>query len=114
MDNENLQVDGQTEITRFLEKFNQTTPVTEFSFSRPTAVREDAATAAKQEQYNQSFEKLEEKIRELEDKFQVGDEIEVKVKSFDKAEGKIALEYPLKPENPWFTLVNKYKINDRK
>ena len=70
MDNENLQVDGQTEITRFLEKFNQTTPVTEFSFSRPTAVREDAATAAKQEQYNQSFEKLEEKIRELEDKFQ--------------------------------------------
>lgn len=70
MDNENLQVDGQTEITRFLEKFNQTTPVTEFSFSRPTAVREDVATAAKQEQYNQSFEKLEEKIRELEDKFQ--------------------------------------------
>ena len=52
------------------------------------------------------------KSEKLEDKFQVGDEIEVKVKSFDKVEGKIALEYPLKPENPWFTLVNKYKVND--
>ena len=48
----------------------------------------------------------------LEEKFQVGDEIEVKVKSFSKEEGKIALEYPLKPENPWFILVNNYKIND--
>lgn len=71
MDNENLQLDGQTEITRFLEKFNQTAPVTEFSFSRPTSVKQEVvATAAKQEQYNQSFEKLEEKIRELEEKFQ--------------------------------------------
>lgn len=70
MDNENLQLDGQTEITRFLEKFNQTAPVAEFSFSRPTSVKQEVATAAKQEQYNQSFEKLEEKIRELEEKFQ--------------------------------------------
>ena len=52
------------------------------------------------------------KDEKLEEKFQVGEEIEVKVKSFSKEEGKIALEYPLKPENPWFTLVNKYKIND--
>lgn len=52
------------------------------------------------------------KSDKLEDKFQVGDEIEVKVKSFDKSEGRIALEYPSKPENPWFTLVNKYKVND--
>lgn len=70
MDNENLQLDGQTEITRFLEKFNQTAPVAEFSFSRPASVKQEVATAAKQEQYNQSFEKLEEKIRELEEKFQ--------------------------------------------
>ena len=70
MDNENLQLDGQAEITRFLEKFNQTAPVAEFSFSRPTSVKQEVATAAKQEQYNQSFEKLEEKIRELEEKFQ--------------------------------------------
>ena len=52
------------------------------------------------------------KEEKLEDKFQIGDEIEVKVKSFDKQEGKIALEYPEKPENPWFTLVDKYKLND--
>jgi len=52
------------------------------------------------------------KSEKLEDKFQVGDEIEVKVKSFDKLDGRISLEYPSKPENPWFTLVNKYKVND--
>ena len=52
------------------------------------------------------------KSEKLEDKFQVGDEIEVRVKSFDKLDGRIALEYPLKPENPWFTLVEKYKVND--
>lgn len=52
------------------------------------------------------------KSEKLEDKFQVGDEIEVKVKSFEKGEGRISLEYPLKPENPWFTLVNKYRVND--
>ena len=52
------------------------------------------------------------KSEKLEYKFQVGDEIEVKIKSFDKAEGRISLEYLSKPENPWFTLVNKYKVND--
>ena len=52
------------------------------------------------------------KTEKLENKFEVGDEIEVKVKSFDKAEGRIALEYPLKEENPWFALVDKYKVND--
>jgi len=52
------------------------------------------------------------KEEKLEDSFKVGDEIEVKVKSFNKEEGKISLEYPLKPENPWFNLVNKYKVND--
>ena len=57
-------------------------------------------------------EVLWDKSEKLEDKFAIGDEIEVKVKSFSKEEGKIALEYPLKPENPWFTLVEKYKIND--
>ena len=52
------------------------------------------------------------KSEKLEDKFKVGDVIEVKVKSFDRVEGRIALEYPSKSENPWFTLVNKYKVND--
>lgn len=55
---------------------------------------------------------LWDKEEKLEEKFEVGDEIEVIIKSFNKEEGKIALEYPLKPENPWFTLVDKYKVND--
>ena len=52
------------------------------------------------------------KEEKLEDKFEVGDEIEVKIKSFNKEERKISLEYPSKPENPWFDLANKYKVND--
>lgn len=52
------------------------------------------------------------KNEKIEDKFQVGDEIEVKIKDFNKEERRISLEYPLKGENPWFTLTNKYKIND--
>lgn len=52
------------------------------------------------------------KAENLEDKFKVSDEIEVKIKSFDKAERKIALEYPLKGENPWFAKANKYKVSD--
>jgi len=57
-------------------------------------------------------EVLWDKTEKLEDKFEVGDEIEVKVKSFTKEEGRISLEYPLKPENPWYSLVDKYKVND--
>lgn len=52
------------------------------------------------------------KTEKLEDKFEVGDKIEVKIKSFDKEEGKIALEYPAKPENPWYSLANKYRVTD--
>ena len=52
------------------------------------------------------------KEEKLEDKFEVGTEIQVRIKSFDKQEGKIALEYPSKPENPWFALVGRYKVND--
>lgn len=52
------------------------------------------------------------KNQKLEDKFNIDDEIEVKVKDFDKEEKRISLEYPLKGENPWFALVNKYNIND--
>ena len=52
------------------------------------------------------------KNQKLEDKFNIGDEIEVKIKSFSKEENKIALEYPLKGANPWLTLVSKYNIND--
>ena len=57
-------------------------------------------------------ELLWDKNQKLEDKFNINDEIEVKIKSFDKEERKISLEYPLKGENPWFELANKYVIND--
>ena len=52
------------------------------------------------------------KNQKIEDKFKVNDEIEVKIKSFNKEEQKISLEYPQKGENPWYALANKYKIND--
>jgi len=55
---------------------------------------------------------LWDKSEKLEDKFEVGETIEVKVKSFDKEERRISLEYPSKPENPWFALVDKYKVTD--
>lgn len=57
-------------------------------------------------------ELLWDKSKKLESKFNIGDEIEVKIKEFSKEERKISLEYPLKGENPWLTLVNKYAIND--
>lgn len=68
---DNNQFDGQSDIARFLEKFNQGVSSADFSFAQP-APREGRKlpSAAKQEQYNQSFEKLEEKIRELEEKFE--------------------------------------------
>lgn len=50
--------------------------------------------------------------QKLEDKFNIGDEIEVKIKDFNKEEKRISLEYPLKGENPWFALANKYNVND--
>lgn len=52
------------------------------------------------------------KNEKLEDKFKIGDEIEVKIKDFNKDEKRISLEYPLKGENPWFALANKYNVND--
>jgi len=52
------------------------------------------------------------KNQRLEDKFNINDEIEVKIKDFNKEERRISLEYPSKGENPWFALANKYKIND--
>ena len=52
------------------------------------------------------------KNEKLEDKFNINDQIEVKIKSFSKEERKIALEYPLKGENPWVSLANKYNVND--
>ena len=44
--------------------------------------------------------------------FNIGDEIDVKIKSFSKEDRKIALEYPLKGENPWFAKASKYKVSD--
>lgn len=52
------------------------------------------------------------KNQKIEDKFNINDEIEVKIKSFSKEEKRISLEYPLKGENPWFVLANKYKVSD--
>ena len=52
------------------------------------------------------------KNERLEDKFNLNDEIEVKVKSYNREENRIGLEYPLKGENPWFARVSKYKVND--
>ena len=52
------------------------------------------------------------KNEKVEDKFSVNDVIEVKIKSFNKEENRIALEYPLKGENPWLQLAEKYNVND--
>ena len=52
------------------------------------------------------------KNENLNEKFNINDEIEVKIKSFNKEDKKISLEYPLKGENPWISLSQKYKIND--
>jgi len=57
-------------------------------------------------------ELLWDRNQKLEDNFNINDEIEVKIKSFSKLDRKISLEYPLKGENPWFLLANKYQIND--
>ena len=57
-------------------------------------------------------ELLWDKNQKLEDKFNLNDEIEVKIKSFSKEEKRISLEYPLKGENPWFAIANKYKVSD--
>ena len=50
--------------------------------------------------------------QKLEDKFNVNDEIQVQIKSFDKEEKRISLKYPGKGENPWYALANKYKVSD--
>lgn len=52
------------------------------------------------------------KDEKLEDKFEVGNQIEVTVKDFNKDENRISLAYPEKGENPWYTLANKYNVND--
>lgn len=66
---ENNQLDGHGDIAQFLEKFKENT----FSPANPPegffAPRE-GAVPAKPAQYERSFEKLEQKIRELEDRFE--------------------------------------------
>lgn len=52
------------------------------------------------------------KEEKIESKFHINDKIEVKIKDFNKEERKISLEYPLKEENPWLALADKYKIGD--
>lgn len=52
------------------------------------------------------------KDEKLEDKFNLGEVIEVTIKSFNKEENKISLSYPFKGENPWYALADKYNIND--
>ena len=48
----------------------------------------------------------------LNDEFNIGDEIDVKIKSFNRDDKKISLEYPLKGENPWYAAIEKYNITD--
>ncbi|MBR3632580.1 MAG: hypothetical protein IKN49_05945 [Elusimicrobiaceae bacterium] len=65
---DNTQWDGQSDITRFLEKFNQPADSADFAFPTPMQEVKEPSSAV-QEKYNQSFAKLEEKIQELEEKF---------------------------------------------
>ena len=68
---EDKPVEEQTAIACFLVKFNQDVASADFSFSRPEPRKNTpSSSVSKQEKYQQSFEKLEEKIRELEDKFE--------------------------------------------
>ena len=55
---------------------------------------------------------LWDKSESLEGKFNIGEQIEVTIKDFNKDENKISLAYPEKGENPWFALADKYNIND--
>ena len=57
-------------------------------------------------------ELLWDKNKKIKDEFSINDEIEVKIKDVNKDEKRISLEYPLKGENPWFLLANKYKVSD--
>ena len=57
-------------------------------------------------------EVLWDKEEKLDSKFEVGEKIEVTIKSFNKEENKISLAYPLKGENPWYKLASKYNLND--
>lgn len=52
------------------------------------------------------------KNKKIEENFNINDEIEVKVKNLNKEEKRISLEYLLKGENPWYSLADKYHIND--
>ena len=47
-----------------------------------------------------------------EDKFEIGEQIDVTIKDFNKEENKISLAYPLKGENTWYELASKYNLND--
>ncbi len=65
----NNQWDGQQDISRFLEKFNPDLSTQETDIPAISLTEPNAACVSQQQLYNQSFEKLETKIRELEDKF---------------------------------------------
>ena len=66
---EDHEQDGQLNIARFLETFNQGPAVPNLpSVSLPATA---SLGVSKSAQYNQSFERLEEKIKELEEKFAV-------------------------------------------
>lgn len=60
--------EGHSEISRLLRKYNQESVPEQTTFQNDTKGA-DSAAPARQEQYNQSFEKLEEKVLELEEKF---------------------------------------------
>lgn len=71
MATENNSSNGQGDIAQFLEKF-QDPNLNTFNFT-PTAAREDVASEDVSNQYAHSFEKLEQKVQELEEKFDVSE-----------------------------------------
>ena len=65
----NNEWDEQQDISRFLEKFNQEIPTEEVDIPAISLTGAESTEFTRQAQYNASFEKLEAKIQELENKF---------------------------------------------
>ena len=71
---DNNQFGGHSDFAQFLEKFKQTDASSSDVSSEETLSSSDGAPLAKTFQYERSFEKLEQKIQELEDRFDASEE----------------------------------------
>ena len=67
---DNNQFDGHGDIAQFLEKFKEQTFSTPITPPVNTYSAREDSIPAKPAQYERSFEKLEQKIRELEERFE--------------------------------------------